>query len=213
MPDIEYTRKGQGALNTVLGSIGTAGALGLLNNMGGFFGNNRSCGNAGAFNGNCGGCDACGNYGACGRRGYCSEDHYVDRYEAAKDARIAQLETDVKFRDSTIYTDQKSLELFKYVDGQLTEIRGELCNQRVHNQRTEDSFALAQADLKAVKNDLECKIRNEAEKRCCGDNAIVNYVNATFYPKMVADVTTGTTTTAQTTFNPVPNCGCNTCGC
>lgn len=192
MPDIEYTRKGQGALNTVLGSIGTAGALGLLNNMGGLFGNN--CGNSR----NAGGC--------------CSEDHYVDRYEAAKDARISQLETDVKFRDSTIYTDQKSLELFRYVDAQLTEIRGELCNQKVHNQRTEDSFALAQADLKAVKSDLECKIRNEAEKRCCGDNAIVNYVNATFYPKMVADVTTGTTSTAQTTFNPVPNCGCNTCG-
>lgn len=42
------------------------------------------------------------------------------------------------------------------------------------------------------------------------DNAIVNYVNATFYPKMVADVTTGTTTTAQMLYNPLPveNCCC-----
>lgn len=32
--------------------------------------------------------------------------------------------------------------------------------------------------------------------------------NATFYPKMVADVTTGTTTTAQMLYNPLPSCGC-----
>lgn len=83
-----------------------------------------------------------------------------------------------------------------------------LARQAVHNQKTEDSFVLAQSDLHAVKHELECQIRNEAEKRCCGDNAIVNYVNATFYPKRVADVTTGTTTTAQDTFNPIPRCGC-----
>ena len=51
----------------------------------------------------------------------------------------------------------------------------------------------------------------EAERRCCGDNSIVTYVNATFYPKQVADVTTGTATTAQTLYNPIPKCGgcCN----
>ena len=55
------------------------------------------------------------------------------------------------------------------------------------------------------------KIKLEAERRCCGDNSIVNYANATFYPKMVADVTTGTATTAQTLYNPLPKCGecCN----
>jgi hypothetical protein len=46
------------------------------------------------------------------------------------------------------------------------------------------------------------------ERRCCGDNSIVSYANATFYPKMVADVTVGTTTTAQTLYNPLPQCGC-----
>ena len=51
----------------------------------------------------------------------------------------------------------------------------------------------------------------EAERRCCGDNSIVTYVNATFYPKQVADVTTGTATTAQSLYNPIPKCGgcCN----
>ena len=48
----------------------------------------------------------------------------------------------------------------------------------------------------------------ERERRCCADNAIVTYTNATFYPIQVADVTTGTTTTRQTTYNPIPKCDC-----
>lgn len=47
----------------------------------------------------------------------------------------------------------------------------------------------------------------EAERRCCADGKIVNYVNSTFYPVNVADVTTGTTTTARTVYNPL----CNYC--
>jgi hypothetical protein len=133
--------------------------------------------------------------------------HSYGRYDAEKDAEIAALKGDIKLRDSTIYTDQKSLALYQYIDGQLKEVREELCQQRVHNQRTEDSFALARQDLAAVKADLDGKIKLEAERRCCADNAIVRYANATFYPKMVADVTVGTTTTAQSLYNPLPDCG------
>lgn len=141
----------------------------------------------------------------------CSEDHHVNRYEAAQAARIAELETEVKLRDSNIYTDSKILEVYKYFDGENKAIREELCAQKVHNQRTEDSFILARQDIAAVRAELEGKIAAEAERRCCADNAIVNYANATFYPKMVADVTTGTTTTAQTLYNPIPKCNpcCN----
>lgn len=137
----------------------------------------------------------------------CGDHHGYDRYDAGKDARIAELETEVKLRDSTIFTDNKTLELYRYIDGQLKEVRDTLCAQAVHNQRTEDSFALARQDLAAVKADLDGKIKLEAERRCCADNAIVNYSNATFYPKMVADVTVGTTTTAQMLYNPIPDCG------
>ena len=133
--------------------------------------------------------------------------HSYGRYDAEKDAEIAALKGDIKLRDSTIYTDQKSLALYQYIDGQLKEVREELCKQRVHNQRTEDSFALARQDLAAVKADLDGKIKLEAARRCCADNAIVRYANATFYPKMVADVTVGTTTTAQSLYNPLPDCG------
>lgn len=137
----------------------------------------------------------------------CSENHLVNRYEAAQAARIAELESEVKLRDSNTYTDQKMLELYKYVDGRLREVEAENAVQKVQNQRTQDSFALAQADLAAVKAELKGDIKMEAERRCCADNAIVTYTNATFYPKMVADVTTGTNTTAQSTYNPIPNCG------
>ena len=137
----------------------------------------------------------------------CSESHTVNRYEAAQAARIAELETEVKLRDANTYTDQKMLELYKYTDGRLRDIEADNAAQKVVNQRTQDSFALAQADLAAVKAELKGDIKLEAERRCCADNSIVTYTNATFYPKMVADVTTGTSTTAQTTYNPIPNCG------
>ena len=48
----------------------------------------------------------------------------------------------------------------------------------------------------------------EAERRCCADNSIVNYVNTTFYPKLFADVTVGTETTSASIYNPIPRCGC-----
>lgn len=48
----------------------------------------------------------------------------------------------------------------------------------------------------------------EAERRCCADNKIVNYVNSTFYPIEVADLTVATTSTPRGTSNPL--CGCCT---
>ena len=49
-------------------------------------------------------------------------------------------------------------------------------------------------------------INLEAERRCCADNKIVNYVNSTFVPQMIVDFTTGTTTHSENTYNPL--CGC-----
>nr|DAH56735.1 MAG TPA: hypothetical protein [Caudoviricetes sp.] len=138
----------------------------------------------------------------------CSDNHLVNRYEAAQAARIAELETEVKLRDANAYTDQKILQTYQYVDGRMRDLEADLSAQKVINQRTQDSFALAQADLSAVKAELKNDVKLEAERRCCGDNSIVTYANATFYPKMVADITTGTGTTAQSTYNPIPSCGC-----
>lgn len=173
---------GLGIAGTALGLLGNGGIPGLL----GGWGNN--------------GWNA----------GVCSDNMPVSRYELGQESKIAELQSQIALRDANTYNDQKALELYKYIDGQLREVRETLCSQAVHNQKTEDSFALARQDIAAVESRLNGKIAMEAERRCCADNAIVNYANATFYPKMVSDVTVGTTTTAQTLYNPIPDCGC--CG-
>ena len=182
-----------GGLTT--GIIGTA--LGVLNGgLGNVLGGWNNC-NSATWNG-------------CGGAVPCNENMLVNRYEAAQSARIAELETEVKLRDANTYTLGEMNKMRNYVDDRFNAINNQLCAQAVHNQRTEDSFALARQDIAAVESRLNGKIAMEAERRCCADNAIVTYANATFYPKMVADVTVGTTTTAQTLYNPIPDCGC--CG-
>lgn len=202
----EFASKGVGTAGLTTGIIGTAlGALnsGILggNGLFGGWGNNNEVAAAalGAVAGNM-------------SRGCCSEDHTVNRYELGLQQEIAAKDAQIALRDANTYGDQKMLEMYKYIDGQLKDIRNTLCAQAVHNQKTEDSFTLASQDIASVRSELSEKIRMEAERRCCGDNSIITYANATFYPKMVADVTTGTTTTAQTLYNPIPKCGCD-CGC
>lgn len=163
-----------GIIGTALGGLATAG--GGLNLLGGMGGN-------------------CSGYGM-----QCSENMLVNRYEAGQAARIAELETEVKLRDSNIYTDGKILEVYQYFDGRLRSVEAQIAGQAVQNQKTEDAFAL-----------VRCDIARERDERCCADNTIVNYANATFYPKLVADVTAGTTTTAQTLYNPLSNCGSRCC--
>ena len=63
----------------------------------------------------------------------CPEDHFVNRYEATQSARIAELETEVKLRDSNIYTDSKILELYKYVDGKFAGVEAQIFQQNVYN--------------------------------------------------------------------------------
>lgn len=182
-----YASKGVAGSGLGLGIAGTA--LGLLNGAGGLLGamTGRECGT-------------------------CSENMLVNRYELELQQQIAAKDAQIALRDANTYGDQKMLEMYKYIDGQLKDIRTTLCDQAVHNQRTEDSFAIARQDIASVKAELTREIEMEAERRCCGDNSIVTYANATFYPKMVADVTTGTTTTAQTLYDPLPKCGGCCCG-
>lgn len=169
---MEYASKGVANAGLTTGIIGTA--LGALN--GGLL-----------------------NLGGAMPAAVCSDDRLVNRYELSQEQKIAELQTQIALRDANIYNDQKSLELYKYIDGQIAAINAQLGAQAVQNQATKDSFQLLQERLCC-----------EEKARKCADNAIVNYANATFYPKMVADVTTGTTTTAQVLYNPLPvdNCGC-----
>ena len=138
----------------------------------------------------------------------CSENMPVTRYDLEREQKLAAKDSEIALLKANTYNDGKMLEVYGYIDRQLKDIREALCKQAVHNQRTEDSFVLARQDIASVKDELHREIEMEAERRCCGDNSIVTYANATFYPKQVADVTTGTATTAQTLYNPLPKCGC-----
>ena len=109
---MEYENRyaSKGVAGTALGiGIGALGLEVLRNGTGGLFNANG--------NNNCG----------------CNEDHYVNRYEATQNARIAELETEVKLRDSNIYTDGKILELYKYVDGKFGIVDAAIAQQAVYN--------------------------------------------------------------------------------
>ena len=190
---MEYASNGKANAALTTGIIGTAGVgLGLLGNLlgGGWCGIGANPAAAAVA------------------AGMCSENMPVTRYELERENQLAQKDSEIATLKANTYNDQKMLEMYAYIDGQLKEVRKSLCDQAVHNQRTEDSFTLARQDIASVKDELRREIEMEAERRCCGDNAIVTYANATFYPKQVADVTTGTATTAQTLYNPLPKCGC-----
>lgn len=105
----KYASKGVAGAGLGLGIAGTA--LGLLAGNGGLnlLGNNCGCNNG------------------------CGDNAMVNRYEATQSARITELETEVKLRDSNIYTDNKILALYQYVDGKIQNIEGQICQQNVYN--------------------------------------------------------------------------------
>ena len=55
------------------------------------------------------------------------------RYDAEKDARIAELEADKKLLESNIYTDSKIADVFERLNGKIDLVKEELCAQRVYN--------------------------------------------------------------------------------
>lgn len=181
MSEVNYTSKAQGNLNTVLGAIGTAGGVPEI--LGGLFG---------------GGMRGWGNPGGC-----IPNEHYIDRYEAGMQEQLAHKDMEIAYLRGREESKKDDLEAFKYYDARINKLEEQQCVQAVINQKTSDAFDLVRGDLLCCKNELYSAIGRERDERMCADNAIVNYVNATFYPKMVADVTTGTTTTAQLLYNPL----------
>lgn len=82
--------------------------------------------------------------------GCCSEDHMVNRYEAAQSARIAELETEVKLRDANTYTDSKILDLYRYVDGKFGCVEGQIAQQAVYNATNTATLTCLQQQVAAL---------------------------------------------------------------
>ena len=179
--DVKVPSQGQVTYNSVAGSAGLAAFLGLnagnILGNGGLFGNrNNSC--------NC-------------------ADTPVTRYEMAMQNEIAAKDSKIALLEANTYQDQKSLELYRYIDGKLAEIQANLAAQAVTN--TSFNSALAATDYKFTQ-----AIALEAERRQCADCKIVNYVNSTFAPRLITDYTAGTTSAPANVYNPLA-CGqcCN----
>ena len=145
-----YASNGKANAALTTGIIGTSGfGLGLLNALGGGGGllnMGRSAAPA------------------------CSEDHVINRYEAAQAARIAELETEVKLRDANTYTDQKMLEVYKYFDGETKDIRATICDMKAQQ-------GVINANLTTGIDVLQSQVANT--------QALVNGITRTAVPESV----------------------------
>lgn len=121
----DFASKGVAGAGLGLGIAGTA--LWLLNNgnLGGILGGNR----------NGGGCES---------------DHFVNRYEAAQSARIAELETEVKLRDANTYTLGEINKVRNYVDAKFDAVNAQLCSQAVVNAQITANIACMQNTINTL---------------------------------------------------------------
>lgn len=176
--DVKIPNQGEVTYGTVAGSLGIASFLGL--NAGNILGG----GLFGGWN---------------NRMGASPMDMPVTRYELGMQQAIAAKDSEISLLKANTYQDQKSLELYKYIDGKFSEISSAMAAQAVRNQAVNDS-------IQALDYKTQQAIALEAERRECADSKIVNYVNSTFTPKLITDYTAGTTSAAAEVYNPLA-CG------
>ena len=90
-----------------------------------------------------------GLFGGASANGCCNEDHLINRYEA----RIAELETEVKLRDANTFTMGEMNKFRDYVDGKFSTIEGQICQQAVTNAQIAANISCMQSSI-AVLNGL-----------------------------------------------------------
>jgi hypothetical protein len=71
----------------------------------------------------------------------------INRYEATQQARISELETEVKLRDSAVYTDSRLNDLRNYVDSKFAVVNDKLCAQAVHNATSDALIGCIQGQI------------------------------------------------------------------
>lgn len=189
--DVKVPSQGQVDYNSVAGSLGLASFAGL--NLGNILGGWGGFGNNGNYGWN--------RNGGVMPMPICSDDHLVSRYELGMEQKLAAKDSEIALLKANTYNDQKILEVYRHFDGKVAGIEARLAEQAVRNQGVVDAF-------REVQKDIDYKVNLEAERRCCADQRIIEYVNGTFTPQLIADYTAGTTTTLAKTYNPLC-CGCN----
>lgn len=127
-----YASRGVGTAGLTTGIIGTA--LGALNGgLGNLFN---------GWGGNCG----------------CNENMPVNRYELNLQQENAALKSRNSLLEANIYNDQKSLELYKYFDGEIKDIRSTICAndkaQAVINAKFESGIDVMASQVASINNTI-----------------------------------------------------------
>lgn len=128
----EFASKGVAGAGLGTGIAGLA--LGVLNSGAGLLGN--GWGRNGWSNWNNGWNNGCG--GGCGGTAF---DISVSEALAERDSRIARLEAEK-------YADSVGLGIYQYFDGQLKEIRQQMCDQAVFNATANGTMSAIAGQLK-----------------------------------------------------------------
>ena len=86
------------------------------------------------------------------KNGCCNEDHLINRYELQKEQRITSLETENALLKSNIYTDQKSIELYRYIDGKFNTLEQTINQQAVYNATNNSTLACMQQQIACLQS-------------------------------------------------------------
>lgn len=123
--DKGYASRGVANAGLVTGIAGSVGLLNSLANGLSILGGGTAAANAAA----------------------CSENSPVTRYELQQEQRIAELQSQVTLRDANTYHDQKMLEMYKYIDGKISGLESQLCQQAVINGQITSNIACMQQEI------------------------------------------------------------------
>lgn len=97
-------------------------------------------------------------FGGWGANGTCHENMPVNRYELGLQQENASLKSQIALRDANTYSDQKLLELYKYFDGEVKDIRATMCAsdkaQAVINAKFESGFAILNTQVASINNTI-----------------------------------------------------------
>lgn len=199
----EYASKGVAGTALGLGIAGTA--LGLLNGGGGILNNLWGANRNGCQSG----CMVTCQQRLEDRQTLNNEIFSVWKGQVDADFGLYKSQVDADFGLYKGYRDmgdailakqnRDAFDLYKYSRDNYDALKDEIC---LLKQQVAIDHATEPYKHKIIMDAISL----EAERRCCADNKIVNYVNGNFYPINVADITTAATTTPRTTYNPL--CGC-----
>lgn len=146
------TSQGQGALNTVLGAVGTYGAL--------------NSGALGGLLGGLGGNNCNGNWGSTP----------ISRYEASMMQELAKKDGHIALLESNIYTDQKIADVYEKLNVKINANKAEQdainMQQAVYNGTNTATIACMKnqiAELASL-SELVVPSRRVCDTGCCGSN-------------------------------------------